>query len=57
MAGLRPGGYYVIAVPADQADSQVITDPDQLRELAGRARTVDVKEGEITPVTLTLVSR
>lgn len=57
MAGLRPGGYYVIAVPAEQADSQVITDPDQLRELAGRARTVDVKEGEMATVTLTLVSR
>lgn len=57
MAGLRPGGYYVVAVPAADADSQVLADPDQLRELAGRARTVEIKEGEMTALTLTLVNR
>ncbi len=54
---VRPGSYYVLALPAEQADVQALTDPDQLRELAGRARTIDVKEGQISPVTLTLVNR
>ncbi|BCS31946.2 hypothetical protein TBR22_A11500 [Luteitalea sp. TBR-22] len=54
---LRPGSYYVLAVPATQADWSVMGDPDHLRTLAGRARTVEVKEGQLTPVTLTLVER
>jgi hypothetical protein len=54
---LRPGTYFVLAVPAAQADQSLMGDPDHLRTLAGRARTVEVKEGQLTPVTLTLVER
>ena len=54
---MRPGSYYVVAVPAAQAEYQALTDPDQLRELAGRARTVEVKDGQIASLTLTLVGR
>ena len=57
LQGVRPGSYYVLAVPAAQAEYQALTDPDQLRELAGRARTVEVKDGQISPLTLTLVER
>ncbi len=57
LQGVRPGSYYVLAVPAAQAESQVLTDPDQLRELAGRARTVEVKDGQLSSLTLTLVAR
>jgi hypothetical protein len=54
---VRPGSYYVLAVPAAQAESQALTDPDQLRELAGRARSVEVKDGLMSSLTLTLVQR
>ena len=57
LQGLRPGRYYVLAVPAEQADYQVLGEPDQLRLLTGRARTVEVKDGELSPLTLTLVER
>lgn len=57
MPGVRPGSYYVVAVPADQAEFQAMSDPDQLRAFAGRARTVEVKDGQMTPLTLTLVER
>jgi hypothetical protein len=57
MPGLRPGSYYVLAVPASQAEYQLLSDPDQLRDLAGRARTVQVKEAEMSTLTLTLVNR
>ena len=57
MPGLRPGRYYVLAVPAEQADYQVLNEPDQLRVLAGRARSIEVKDGQMSPVTLTLVER
>jgi hypothetical protein len=57
MRAVRPGSYYVVALPAAQADYQVLMDPDQLRMLAGRARTVEVREGVLAPVTLTLVER
>ena len=57
LPGLRPGRYYVLAVPAAQADYQVLSEPDQLRLLTGRARTVEVKDGEMSPLTLTLVER
>lgn len=55
--GLRPGVYYVLAVPATDADLQILADPEQLRVLAGRARTVEVRDGEMAAVTLTLVNR
>ena len=55
MPGLRPGSYYVLAVPADQADMQTLGDPEHLRALAGRARTVEVQDGVMGQVTLTLV--
>lgn len=54
---LRPGSYFVLAVPAAQADSNAMGDPDHLRTLAGRARTVEVKEGQLTSITLPLVER
>jgi hypothetical protein len=57
LPGLRPGSYYVLAVPVAEADMQVLSDPEHLRLLAGRARTVEVKDGEVSPVTLTLVNR
>jgi hypothetical protein len=57
MVGLRPGGYYVLALPAADADVQILSDPEQLRALAGRARTVDVTDGEMSTLTLTLVNR
>jgi hypothetical protein len=57
MPGLRPGSYYVLAVPAAQAEYPLLADPGQLRELAGRARTVEVKDGEMSTLTLTLVNR
>ena len=57
LPGLRPGRYYVLAVPAAQADFQLLNEPDQLRTLAGRARTVEVKDGEMSPLALTLVER
>jgi hypothetical protein len=57
LPGLRPGRYYVLAVPAAQADFQLLNEPDQLRSLTGRSRTVEVKDGEMSPLTLTLVER
>lgn len=54
---LRPGSYYVLALPAEQADLQVLSEPEQLRMLAGRARTVEVQDGQTATVTLTLVER
>jgi hypothetical protein len=57
MPGVRPGSYYVVAVPAAEAEFQAMSDPDQLRAFAGRARTVEVKDGQMTPLTLTLVQR
>jgi hypothetical protein len=57
LPGLRPGRYYALAVPAAQADYQLLNEPDQLRLLTGRARTVEVKDGEMSPLTLTLVER
>lgn len=57
ITGLRPGTYYAMAVSAAQADSEVIWDPDQLRELTGRARTVDVPDGGLATLTLPLVAR
>ena len=57
MQGLRPGTYYVLAVPAEQGEYQTLSDPEQLRTLASRARTVEIKEGEVVPVTLTRVER
>ena len=57
LPGLRPGRYFVLAVPAAQADFQLLSEPDQLRALTGRARTVEVKDGEMSPLTLTLVER
>ncbi|MGV3518688.1 carboxypeptidase regulatory-like domain-containing protein [Luteitalea sp.] len=57
LPGVRPGSYYALAVPADQAEYQALSDPDQLRALAGRARTVEVKDGQMTPLSLTLVER
>jgi hypothetical protein len=57
LQGVRPGSYYVLAVPAAQAEYQALADPDQLRELAARARTVEVKDGQIVSLTLTLVER
>ncbi len=55
LPGLRPGSYYVLAVPADQADMQTLGDPEHLRALAARARTVEVQDGQVGQVTLTLV--
>lgn len=57
MQGLRPGDYFVLALPAEQAEFQTVLDPDQLRGLAGRARTVEVKDGQMASLTLTLVTR
>jgi len=57
LPGLRPGRYYALALPAAQADYQLLNEPDQLRVLAGRARTVEVRDGEMAPLTLTLVER
>jgi hypothetical protein len=57
LPGLRPATYYVLAVPVAEADMQVLSDPEHLRALAGRARTVEVKDGEMSPLTLTLVNR
>jgi hypothetical protein len=57
LPGLRPGRYYALAVPAAQADYQLLSEPDQLRVLAGRARTVEVRDGEMSPLSLTLVER
>jgi hypothetical protein len=57
LPSLRPGSYFVLAVPAEQADMQALSEPDQLRMLTGRARTVDVEEGQMANVTLTLVER
>ncbi len=57
ITGLRPGSYYAMAVSAAQADSEVILDPDQLRELTGRARTIDVPDGGLASLTLPLVTR
>ena len=55
MPGLRPGSYYVLAVPADQADMPALSDPEQLRALVGRARTVEVEDGVMGQITLPLV--
>ncbi len=55
LTGLRPGSYYALAVPADQADTAALGDPEHLRVLAGRARTVEVEDGTIRPITLPLV--
>jgi hypothetical protein len=55
MPGLRPGSYYVLAVPADQADMPALSDPEQLRALAARARTVEVEDGVMGQLTLPLV--
>jgi hypothetical protein len=57
LPGLRPGRYYVLAVPAAQADYQTLSEPDQLRLLTGRARTVEVRDGELSSLALTLVER
>lgn len=57
MAGVRPGTYYVLALPAEQADMSELSDPEQLRELATRARTVTIEDGALERVTLTLVNR
>ena len=55
MPGLRPGSYYVLAVPAEQADMQALAEPEQLRTLVGRARTVEIEDGVMAQITLTLV--
>ncbi len=57
LPGIRPGSYYVLAVPADQAEMQMVSEPDTLRAMAGRARVVEVEDGVMAPVTLTLVER
>lgn len=57
IANVRPGEYYVLAMPVDQADMTELSDPDRLRELAARARTVTVEDGAMARVSLTLVSR
>ena len=57
LPGVKPATYYILAVPASQAEYQTLSDPDQLRLLAGKARTVEVKDGTMSPVTLTLVDR
>jgi hypothetical protein len=57
LPGLRPGTYYVLAVPVAEADMQLLSDSEHLRVLAGRARTVEVKDGEMATLTLTLVNR
>jgi protocatechuate 3,4-dioxygenase beta subunit len=57
LPGVKPATYYMLAVPASQAEYQTLNDPDQLRMLAGKARTVEVKDGVMTPVSLTLVDR
>lgn len=57
LGGVRPGAYYVLAVPAAQAEFSILQDPDAMRELAARARTVEIREGEMSPLTLTLVAR
>ncbi len=57
LTGVRPGSYYLLAVPAAQAEYQALSDPEQLQMLAGRARTVEVRDGQMAPLTLTLVER
>ncbi|MBA2356375.1 MAG: carboxypeptidase regulatory-like domain-containing protein [Acidobacteria bacterium] len=57
MPGVRPGSYYVVAVPAAQAEMSILQDPEALRALAAKARTVEIKEGEQPSLTLTLVER
>ncbi len=57
LANLRPGSYYVLALPADETDIAEMSDPEHLRLLAGRARTVTVEDGALERVTLTLVAR
>ena len=34
LQGVRPGNYFVLAVPAAQAEYQALADPDQLRDFA-----------------------
>jgi hypothetical protein len=57
MPGLRPGSYYVLAIPTEQADMTELGDPERLRELASRARTVTISDGVMERLTLTLVNR
>jgi hypothetical protein len=57
LQGVKPATYFILAVPASQAEYQTLNDPDQLRLLAGKARTIEVKDGTMSPVTLTLVDR
>lgn len=57
MSGLRPGTYYVMAVPVAQADYSVLGDPEQMRQLAQKSRTVEITEGQTQSLQLTLVER
>ncbi len=57
LASVRPGTYYLMAIPAAQAEFQALSDPEQLRMLASRARTVEVRDGQMASLTLTLVER
>lgn len=57
LPGLRPGNYYVLAIPTEQADVMELAEPERLRELATRARTVTINDGVLERVTLTLVSK
>lgn len=47
---LRPGTYQLVAVPAAQASDGDLEDPEFLRSLVPRARTVAVGEGETPEV-------
>lgn len=53
---IRPGTYFALAVDPGRVDTSALDDPDVLRELSARARTVTIGEGEQQYLSLTLVT-